>query len=94
MTTCREVHDFLMAWLDGELEPAVGNRFEEHIAACPCCKYYLDSYQRTIKLGRDAFDPSDECDEESAEVHPPLPADLVKAVLAARRKAAPPSDAE
>ena len=94
MTTCREVHEFLMAWLDGELEPAIGERFEAHIAACPCCKHYIDSYQQSIKLGRSAYEPTNECEDEFAEEHPPLPADLIKAVLAARRKDAPPGDGE
>lgn len=89
MTTCREIHDFLMAWLEGELEPAVGKRFEEHIAACSCCKNYVDSYRQTVELGRTAFDP---CDDDASQEHAPLPDDLVKAVLAARRKASPPGD--
>ncbi|GJM22945.1 MAG: hypothetical protein DHS20C15_28600 [Planctomycetota bacterium] len=95
MTTCREIHDFLMTWLDGELEPAVNERFEHHIAACSCCNNYVDSYRKTVELGRTAFDPCGDAASEStdaAEVHPPLPDELVQAVLAARRKASPPGD--
>lgn len=89
MTTCREVHDFLMAWLDGELEPDVGARFETHIEACPCCKNYVESYRETVELGRNAYEP---CADEPDEPHPALPDELVKAVLAARRKSTPPGD--
>jgi len=89
MTTCREVHDFLMAWLDDELEPEVGARFEAHVEACPCCKHYLDSYRETIALGRTAFEP---CADVAEQPHPDLPDELVKAVLAARRKPASPDD--
>ena len=78
--TCRELVDFLAAYLDGELSEDVRLRFDEHLAACPECSVYLETYRETVKLAKGAFQaPAD-----------PLPADvperLVKAILAARRK--------
>lgn len=80
MMTCKEVHEFLMEYLDAELAEEVRATFEEHIGACPCCKNYLDTYKQTIDLTADAFEP---CGDEP---HPSLPEDLVAAVLAARKK--------
>ena len=80
--TCREFIDFIMSWLDGELEPAVRRRFVEHLEMCPDCVDYLDSYERTVALGKAAWDaPGD------AEVPDEVPEELVQAVLAARRRA-------
>jgi len=80
--TCREFIDFIMSWLDGELEPAVRRSFAEHLEMCPDCVDYLDSYERTVALGKAAWDaPSD------AEVPDEVPEELVQAVLAARRRA-------
>jgi anti-sigma factor RsiW len=78
--TCRELTDFLGAYLDGELSDEVRRRFEEHLAACPECAAYLETYRGTVKLARDAFRDPD------APVPADVPEDLVKAILAARRK--------
>ena len=78
--TCRELVDFLGAYLDGEVADEVRRRFEEHLAACPECAAYLETYRETVKLAQDAFrDPDDPVPAE-------VPEDLVKAILAARRK--------
>ena len=76
--TCREVVDFLDDYVAGALAPAVRTRFEEHLAVCPQCVAYLDSYAETIRLGKAAFAG----DEAAAEA----PAQLVDAILAARRR--------
>ncbi len=78
--TCRELVDFLGAYLDRELSDDVRRRFEEHVAACPECAAYLETYRETVKLTKDAFrDPDD-------PVPAAVPEDLIKAILAARRK--------
>src|SRR5215470_4986023 len=48
--TCRELVDFLRAYLDGELSEDVRRRFEENLAACPECAAYLKTYRETVKL--------------------------------------------
>lgn len=78
--TCRELIDFLGAYFDGELSRDVRLRFEEHLAACPECSAYLETYRQTLKLAKDAFHEMD--DPVPADV----PEDLVKAILSARRK--------
>lgn len=77
--TCRELAEFLMAYLDGELPDAQRAVFEQHLAGCPECRLYLDSYRTTIALGRDALQTPE------ADRAAPPPADLVTAILASRR---------
>ena len=77
--TCKEFIDFLMAYLDGELEGDVAKVFEEHMHLCPPCVEYLESYKATVALGRQAC-----CDE--TEVPPEVPEGLIKAIQAARRE--------
>ncbi|MFN0134560.1 MAG: anti-sigma factor family protein [Phycisphaerae bacterium] len=84
--TCREVAQFLMDYLDGELPGDSVAVFERHLTACRECRDYLDSYQRTIGASRAVFAESEAPCEE------PLPADLVKAILASRVTAKPTAD--
>lgn len=76
--TCREVLDFLMAYLDGDLTPDQKREFDRHLAVCPSCVNYLDSYKRTISLGKSAFARPD------APAEPAIPEELVRAIRAAR----------
>lgn len=75
--TCEEAFDFLAAFLDGELPDDTRLAFERHLAMCPPCVAYLDSYRETIALGRAA------CGSEAAEE---VPEELVNAILAARER--------
>lgn len=75
MMTCKEVIEFLMGYLDGELPPEQRRVFEKHLAVCPPCVAYLHTYQATVKAGKEC------CREEDCEK---IPDDLVKAILAAR----------
>jgi anti-sigma factor RsiW len=78
--TCRELVDFLGEFLAGELPEAERAEFEKHLAACPECLAYLDSYQKTVQLGKAAFaNPEDEVPDK-------VPEDLVRAILASRAK--------
>lgn len=77
--TCREVIDFLMAYVDGELAADVRSEFERHLAVCQPCVDYLASYRRTLELERQAFPPRDQ------ETAPPIPEDLIRAILASRK---------
>lgn len=77
--TCRELIEFLADYEAGELPDPDRLVFDRHLAACPACRAYLDNYRKTIILGREAF-PGDE------EPAPGLPEELLKAILAARRK--------
>jgi anti-sigma factor RsiW len=76
--SCRELLDFLAAYLDGELPPSVRLGFEAHLGVCPDCVAYLDGYRETIRLERDAHGVAEEACGE-------MPEDLVRAIVASRR---------
>jgi anti-sigma factor RsiW len=76
--TCREVLDFLGAYLDGELEHDVRSDFEHHLSLCPECTDYLASYRETLRLTHLGCDRDGPLPEE-------VPEDLVAAILASRR---------
>src|SRR5262249_425074 len=78
--TCRDLVDFLMDYLSGELPPLQRATFDKHLRDCPRCIAYLKNYQETVKLGRDALRHRNE------EVPDEVPEELVQAILAARRK--------
>lgn len=78
--TCRQVVDFIMDYLNGDLAPEQRREFDRHMAVCPSCVVYLKTYQETIRLGRAALQDTDE------PVGEKVPEDLVQAILAARRK--------
>jgi anti-sigma factor RsiW len=76
---CRECSEFLMAYLDSELEPEVATAFERHLKLCPPCVAYLETYKETIALARKARG----CDVEAPPE--PMPEHLVAAILKAKR---------
>jgi anti-sigma factor RsiW len=79
--TCRELAEFVMGYLDGELEADLRRRFDAHLAECPDCVRYLGEYRATVRAGREAYaDTGGDADDLPADV----PDDLVKAILAAR----------
>lgn len=78
--TCREVTDFLMDYVSGDLPLWTRAKFEFHLQICSNCRTYLQSYRDTIALGKAAFD-----DPETPAGAADVPEDLVKAILAARR---------
>ena len=75
---CRELIDFLAAYLEGELEPEPRADFERHLSLCPACADYLASHRETIRLGKQAREPD-------LELPADVPRELVAAILAARR---------
>ncbi|MBL8888224.1 MAG: zf-HC2 domain-containing protein [Phycisphaerales bacterium] len=73
---CRDCSDFLMAYLDNELEKGVRDRFEQHLFKCCSCRNYVDTYRQTVKLAQEACCP---------KANPHLgkcPPELVAAILA------------
>jgi anti-sigma factor RsiW len=74
--TCREFVAFLSEYVEGGLDPDEAARFEAHLAACPDCVAYLESFRETIHLGRECF-----ADDGLAE---DVPEELLAAILAAR----------
>ena len=77
--TCRDAADFMLDYLAGTLDADTNARFELHLRRCGNCVEYLAQYQRTIELGRRAFD-----DDSVLAVLAGVPEDLIAAILAAR----------
>jgi anti-sigma factor RsiW len=73
--TCKESIEFIADYLEGTLPRPQRDEFEKHVAACPYCTEYLDSYRATIDLAgtlrEDALNDA--------------PEELVRAILAARK---------
>ena len=78
MLTCRELIGFLDDYRERRLAPEERDRFDRHLARCPDCVAYLESYERTIALARRAMTAPDEGLDDD------VPVDLVAAVLACR----------
>jgi anti-sigma factor RsiW len=76
--TCREFVEFLIDYLDNALPDEQRREFDRHMAMCPACVAYLKTYQQTIAAGRAALG------EPDGPLPDEIPADLVKAILAAR----------
>ena len=71
---CREFIEFLDSYLENRLEPARREVFELHLSICDDCQAYIESYRRTMWLTGEAL----------GGAAPPLPEDLLRAILAAR----------
>ncbi len=77
--TCKEMIEFLMDYVDGELPPSEQRRFERHLGICTDCTAYVTSYRETVRLGKMICHPGKD------ELPPDIPEDLVQAILEARR---------
>ena len=76
--TCKELVDFLMDYLGGELPENERAVFAQHLEICPPCLAYLNSYQETVALGKQACGSDEGLLED-------CPEELVNAILAARQ---------
>ena len=76
--TCREFTAFIVDHVEGKLPKRVAEEFDDHLSVCPTCRTYLMNYRHTIVLARES--------ETSDEIPEDVPAELVEAVLAARRR--------
>jgi anti-sigma factor RsiW len=77
LLTCQESIDYLSDYLEGRLPAGESARLDEHMARCPECVRYLDSFRATIQACHALRTPAGEL--------PPLPEKLVEGILAARR---------
>lgn len=53
MLRCRDIGDLLHDYLEGGLEPALRRQLETHLADCPGCLAFLNTYRRTVSVARD-----------------------------------------
>jgi len=73
--TCRDCAGFLLDYVEDGLPAETRQRFDAHLAACPDCVRYLQTYRATIKAGPLAM---------AGEIPAEVPEDLVTAILKAR----------
>jgi anti-sigma factor RsiW len=68
-----------MDYISGELPEDQRAKFVEHLAVCPSCVAYMNTYLETVEIGREAF----------SDIDAPLPEDvpeaLVRAILEAKK---------
>jgi anti-sigma factor RsiW len=76
--TCRELIEFLSAYVEGELSADERAAFDAHLSVCPHCVDYLHGYRESIRLGKAALAGESEIADEAPE-------ELVAAILASRR---------
>lgn len=77
LMTCRDLIEFLSAYVSGELPPARRAEFDRHLSVCPPCVAYVESYRETIRLARGSFEGPDA----------PLPEEVPPMLVAAIRAA-------
>lgn len=75
--TCREATDFLTAYMDNELATPVRGEFDRHLHRCSSCRTYLETYKKTVEMGKSA------CRCSLADATTEMPEELVNAILAA-----------
>ena len=51
---CSSGVELLLDYLDGLLPPDVSAALEEHVAGCPRCAAFVESYRATPRILRDA----------------------------------------
>lgn len=74
--TCKQLIEFIAAYVEGELEDGARSAFERHLGVCRSCQAYLDSYRKTMKLVDELA--TDEPVED-------VPDELVTTILASRK---------
>jgi anti-sigma factor RsiW len=78
LMTCRELIEFLDGYVEETLSAEQRREFDRHLALCPPCVAYLESYRDTTVLSRLTAEPDRQLPET-------VPEDLIAAILAARR---------
>jgi predicted anti-sigma-YlaC factor YlaD len=48
--SCKEIVELVTAYLEQALDPRDQLAFEEHLAACDGCRYYVDQIRETMRL--------------------------------------------
>ncbi len=80
MMTCADLEEFLVDYLDGTLPRRERRIMTLHLLLCRECRSYVERYRRAIALGKAV------CREPTDPVSDEVPEDLVRAILAARRR--------
>lgn len=65
ISNCRTTVDLLAAFVDGALSAEEERALRDHLADCPRCVEFLESYRATTRILRDATDVQMPPDVES-----------------------------
>lgn len=76
--TCRELEDFILAYLDGDLPYNQNFTIKLHLKGCRECRDHLAAYRTTIAITRRLYKGPDGLVPDN------VPEDLIDASLAAR----------
>lgn len=52
--SCKQLIAQLSSFIDGELDPRLCEKIEQHLAMCDNCRTVIDTTRKTIALYRDA----------------------------------------
>lgn len=83
MISCEEFETFIMQYLEGELPRLKRMVFDMHLKVCRECRDYLAAYKLSIASAKGAIE---------SEKLPPVPEDLVVAILEAQKVSGPEDD--
>ena len=76
--TCRQVEQFLLDYLEGEVTLWTWCKFRYHLFLCDDCRQYLQDYRNAMALGRRIFaNPEDEAASK-------VPDEILAAILKVR----------
>lgn len=53
MFRCRDMGRLLHDYVEGLIEPSVRQQLDEHLADCPGCIAFVNTYKQTISLSKD-----------------------------------------
>lgn len=53
MLNCRDVGQLLHDYVEGLLTPLIQQQLEQHLADCPNCTAFLNTYRQTIRVSRE-----------------------------------------
>ncbi len=56
--TCQELVELVTEYLEDKLPAAERSRFDEHLAACPGCRIYIEQMRQTIRAAGKLSDKS------------------------------------
>lgn len=51
--TCRDVRDLMCDYADNEILPTLKSRIDEHFESCNRCRYFSQTYLKTIQLANE-----------------------------------------
>jgi len=79
MLRCRDVGQLLYDYVEQRLEPPVSQQLEQHLADCPGCLAFINTYRQTMRLSSDL-----RCEDIPSELQQKLRS-FIKTRLASHR---------